>query len=82
MPAQRMVSANWLSDGIDLSLEVISRAFFNTQALHQSGVLRHSLLWVRLAAPVQVNSWLQNQNDFRNKRLLVLVGAAACCWLF
>lgn len=63
------------SDRIDLPLEMNNRAFFKTSALLQSGVLRHSLLWVTLVVQVQaqVNGWLQNQNDFRNKCLLVLL---------
>lgn len=74
LSASRETGKYRLSDRIDLPLEVNNRAFFKTSALLQSGVLRYSLLWVRLVVQVQaqVNGWLQNQNDFRNKCLLVL----------
>jgi len=75
LSASRETGKYRLSDRIDLPLEVNSRAFFKTSALLQSGVFRHSLLWVRLVVQVQaqVNGWLQDKNYFRNKRLLVLL---------
>lgn len=75
LSASRETAKYRLSDRIDLPLKVNNRAFFKTSALLQNGVLRRSLLWVRLAVQVQVrvNGWLQNQNYFRNKYLLVLL---------
>lgn len=75
LSASRETGNYRVSDRIDLPLKVNNRAFFKASALLQSGVSRHSLLWVRLAMQVQAqeNGWLQNQNDFRNKCLLVLL---------
>lgn len=53
LSASRETGKYRLSDRIDLPLEVNNRAFFKTSALLQSGVLRHSLLWVRLVVQVQ-----------------------------